>query len=100
MAEKISEDSYALVFGINTFVAVLVQTALTLTVSDQNGLWALNERNQFFVYGGYHACLGVFFGAAVCISYFVSFRGRDGTNCNISPRLNLSADNENRENIL
>lgn len=70
VAQKIREDSYALIFGINTFVALAIQTILTLIVADDVGL-ALGERSQFKIYGGYHGLLGLFF---VIVAFFVIMR--------------------------
>ena len=60
MAKGLKRESYGLVFGINTFAALVLQTALTLVVTDGIGL-ALNPRQQFKVYGGYFAFLGAIF---------------------------------------
>ena len=38
MAASLSMQCYALVFGINTFVALLLQSALTLVLVDTAGL--------------------------------------------------------------
>jgi len=65
VATRISNESYGLIFGINTFIAVLVQTLLTIAVTGEDGL-ALNERNQFKVYGLYNLVLAlIFVGGAV-----------------------------------
>ena len=45
VASKINPDSYGLVFGVNTFMALLFQTILTLIVADDAGL-ALPPRTQ------------------------------------------------------
>ena len=45
VARLISDDSYGLVFGFNTFVALLFQSILTLVVADDAGL-ALPPRTQ------------------------------------------------------
>lgn len=60
VAQVISEDSYGLVFGVNTFVALVLQTILTLIVSDRKGL-ELKEADQFLVYGCCYAVLGIFY---------------------------------------
>lgn len=36
IAKCISEDSYGLIFGVNTFISLLLQTILTLTVVTGN----------------------------------------------------------------
>lgn len=60
IAEQINEDSHGLVFGFNTFIAVCIQTVLTIIVSDKSGL-ALAIRSEFFVYGCYYIILGFAF---------------------------------------
>lgn len=45
MAKELTQDSYGLVFGINTFLALSFQTVLTLIVADQAGL-ALDPKTQ------------------------------------------------------
>ena len=45
MASRIQPDSYGVVFGVNTFMALFFQTILTLVVADDAGL-ALPPRTQ------------------------------------------------------
>ena len=52
IARHINDDSYGLVFGINTFVALAFQSILTFVVCDDAGGLALPPRTQFIVYGG------------------------------------------------
>lgn len=61
VAKNIVEDSYGLIFGVNTFIALALQSVLTLVVVSDVGL-ALKIRTQFLVYGGYFVVLGVVFG--------------------------------------
>jgi len=51
VAKNIPPDSYALVFGVNTFMSLLLQTCLTVVVNSPIGLM-LGIRTQFFVYSG------------------------------------------------
>lgn len=61
IAKFIMEDSYGLVFGLNTLVALLIQTLLTLCfVSGDLGL-ALKPRDQYLVYGGYHIVIAALY---------------------------------------
>jgi len=52
ISQNISQNSYGLAFGINTFVALVFQTILTLVVADDTGL-ALDPKEQFSAYGYY-----------------------------------------------
>ncbi|KAL6116308.1 slc19a3 [Pungitius sinensis] len=60
IASNLSMECYALTFGINTFVALLVQTILTFTVVDEAAL-GLDIVTQFIVYGSYYATISVLF---------------------------------------
>ena len=60
VAQGISKDSCGLIFGMNTFLALVLQTLLTIIVSDERGL-ALDERSQFIVYGACFGVLGIAF---------------------------------------
>ncbi|XP_053978452.1 thiamine transporter 1-like [Hylaeus volcanicus] len=59
IAKHISEDSYGLIFGINTFFALLLQTVLTAIVV--NGNLGLDLRSQYFVYGGYFIAIAMLY---------------------------------------
>ena len=83
VAQGISEDSYGLVFGINTFLALGLQTVLTVVVTDQSGL-ALDERNQFFVLGICYGVLGVAF-IFVAVYTFLRFGCRGDTSHKQNP---------------
>lgn len=61
IAKYIKEDSYGLIFGINTFVALLFQTILTLVVVTSGIGFALPPRQQYFVYGIFHVLVGVMY---------------------------------------
>lgn len=63
LAYAITHDSYALIFGINTFIALVLQSFLTLAVSDEHGL-DLGIRTQFRVYSGYYYFLMLVFVSA------------------------------------
>lgn len=58
VAKDISEDSYGLIFGVNTFIALLAQSLLTFIVVNE---LMLDIRQQFFVYGSYFLVLAVIY---------------------------------------
>ncbi|XP_078677937.1 thiamine transporter 1-like [Branchiostoma floridae x Branchiostoma belcheri] len=68
IAEKLTRERYALVFGCNTFVALLLQTVLTAILVDKKGLDA-SVRTQFIVYGVYFGVIATIFliGSAVSL---------------------------------
>ncbi|CAL8104091.1 unnamed protein product [Orchesella dallaii] len=67
VANNITGDSSGLIFGINRFVALLLQSFLTFAVADKGGL-ALGLRPQFNVYGGYFFVLGGIFAVVVGVT--------------------------------
>lgn len=60
IAVNLTVERYALVFGINTFIALVVQTIITVIVVDQRGL-SLPISTQFLVYGSYFAIIAIIF---------------------------------------
>ncbi|XP_059613858.1 thiamine transporter 2-like [Phlebotomus argentipes] len=61
VAKYLVEDSFALIFGINTMFALLFQTIMTIIVISDVG-FALDPRGQFQVFGWYFVCLAAIFG--------------------------------------
>ncbi|XP_050308768.1 thiamine transporter 1-like [Anthonomus grandis grandis] len=81
IAKVIQEDSYGLIFGINTFVALLIQAILTvLVVSDGVG-FALPPRQQYFVYGVFHVVLGFIYIVVGLTSWLISKRDYRRASC-------------------
>ncbi|MED6290772.1 hypothetical protein CHARACLAT_016862 [Characodon lateralis] len=60
IAANLSMQRYALVFGVNTFGALLLWTLITVVVVDSAGL-GLNVFTQFLIYGSYFAVISVIF---------------------------------------
>ncbi|XP_041118817.1 reduced folate transporter [Polyodon spathula] len=74
IASSLTKELCALVFGVNTFLATILKTIITIIVADKRGL-ALAVHPQFLVYFGYFTLLTViYFGAAanVIIKHFRS----------------------------
>ncbi|XP_043927774.1 thiamine transporter 1 [Protopterus annectens] len=66
IAANLSVERYALVFGVNTFIALLLQTLLTLIVADSSVL-GLDIYTQFLIYATYFAAIAViFFISGIC----------------------------------
>ncbi|XP_017876698.1 thiamine transporter 1-like isoform X2 [Ceratina calcarata] len=59
IAKYVSDDSYGLIFGVNTFFALLLQSVLTAIVL--NGNLNLDVRSQYFVYGSYFIVLAALY---------------------------------------
>uniref|UniRef100_G1RSX2 Solute carrier family 19 member 3 n=1 Tax=Nomascus leucogenys TaxID=61853 RepID=G1RSX2_NOMLE len=69
IAVNLNVERYALVFGINTFIALVIQTIMTVIVVDQRGL-NLPVSIQFLVYGSYFAVIaGIFLMRSMYIIY-------------------------------
>uniref|UniRef100_A0A8B9IH33 Thiamine transporter 1 n=1 Tax=Anser cygnoides TaxID=8845 RepID=A0A8B9IH33_ANSCY len=65
IATNLSVERYALVFGVNTFIALALQTLLTLIVVDASGL-GLDIFTQFMIYASYFAAISlVFLGSGI-----------------------------------
>ncbi|XP_078391181.1 reduced folate transporter [Cetorhinus maximus] len=56
IAASLSKELCALVFGINTFLATILKTIITLIIADKRGL-GLHVNNQFYFYIGYFSLL-------------------------------------------
>lgn len=71
VARYLEEESYGLVFGINTMVALLLQSILTFAVISETG-FALSIIGQFTVYAFYFIIIGVIYFLAVVVECFFS----------------------------
>ncbi|XP_077150956.1 thiamine transporter 1 [Ranitomeya variabilis] len=60
IAANLSMECYALVFGVNTFTALVLQTVMTVIVVDSSGL-GLDLFTQFKIYAGYFAIIAIIF---------------------------------------
>ncbi|XP_020796234.2 thiamine transporter 2 [Boleophthalmus pectinirostris] len=60
IAAGLSMERYALVFGVNTFSALVLQTILVAVVVDTNGL-GLSIIPQFIIYASYFAVIAIVF---------------------------------------
>ncbi|CAG6005230.1 unnamed protein product [Menidia menidia] len=72
IASNLSMECYALTFGINTFIALSLQTIITVIVVDESAL-GLDIVTQFIVYGSYYTCISLLFlirgTYTACITY-------------------------------
>ena len=53
LALNVNHESYAFIFGFNTFIALVMQSILTLVVADKQGL-DLGVRTQVCIYNFFH----------------------------------------------
>lgn len=69
IAVNLSVERYALVFGINTFIALAIQTGMTVAVVGKQGL-GLPVSIQFLTYGSYFSVIaGIFLMRSIYIIY-------------------------------
>ncbi|ELK16303.1 thiamine transporter 1 [Pteropus alecto] len=76
IAANLSMERYALVFGVNTFIALALQTVLTLIVVDASGL-GLEITTQFLIYAGYFALIAVVFLANGMVTITKKYRKQE-----------------------
>ncbi|KAH0945646.1 hypothetical protein HN011_006235 [Eciton burchellii] len=81
VAKYISEDSYGLIFGINTFFALVAQSVLTLIVVNT---LKLEIRQQFYVYGSYFVVLAVIYSTIGIVNFVQHYRSGKSFNFWIS----------------
>ncbi|XP_016950068.1 thiamine transporter 2 [Drosophila biarmipes] len=72
LASSLEEDSFALVFGFNTFVGLILQCILTFVVVSERVNLNLDVFQQFTVYAVYFIVIGVVYSMAVLIHYIWS----------------------------
>uniref|UniRef100_A0A665W581 Solute carrier family 19 member 3b n=1 Tax=Echeneis naucrates TaxID=173247 RepID=A0A665W581_ECHNA len=61
IASKLSMECYALMFGINTFVALSLQAIITVIVVDEAALGLDILSLQFIIYGSYYSAISLLF---------------------------------------
>ncbi|XP_055379398.1 thiamine transporter 1-like [Condylostylus longicornis] len=71
VAKHLEEDSFGLVFGINTFIALVLQTILTVVVVDGHVI-LIDIFGQYLIYSGYFGIIGVTFGCFVLYEWIMT----------------------------
>ncbi|KAM8705827.1 hypothetical protein ACLKA7_010167 [Drosophila subpalustris] len=69
VARNLQEDSFGLVFGINTLLALVFQSLLTVVVISETG-FALNPIGQYTVYAFYFIAVAIIYFISVIIEHF------------------------------
>ena len=67
IAKKMICESYGLVFGVNSFIALIMQSIIMFVVADKRGL-GMKVREQYLVYAGCHLLIAVIFAVSVTIT--------------------------------
>ncbi|XP_030373995.1 thiamine transporter 1 [Scaptodrosophila lebanonensis] len=75
VARNLQEDSFGLVFGFNTLIALVFQSLLTIIVISESG-FALDAVGQYTVYAFYFIAVGMIYFISVVLEYFWK-RGRN-----------------------
>lgn len=84
IAKELPEDSYGMIFGVNTFFAYCIQSILTaIVVSDPFGL-ELNIFQQMNIYGGFLGFVGGIYFILLLVSIIQSI------NCSNTKQIDLS----------
>ncbi|XP_076844944.1 solute carrier family 19 member 3b [Brachyhypopomus gauderio] len=87
IAANLSMECYALTFGVNTFVALGLQTVLTAVVVDNTAL-GLDIVTQFIIYGSCYSAMSLLFllrGLYVAGSYYYTSGGDSAVSCPSEP---------------
>ncbi|KAH8248269.1 hypothetical protein KR038_009876 [Drosophila bunnanda] len=79
LASSLLEDSFALVFGFNTFVGLILQVIMTFVVVSENANLNLDVFQQFTVYAFYFIVIGVIYFVIFFLKYLWSCFGRSKT---------------------
>ncbi|XP_034112713.1 thiamine transporter 1 [Drosophila albomicans] len=69
VARNLQEDSFGLVFGINTLLALVFQSLLTIIVVSETG-FALDPVGQYTVYAFYFIAVAIIYFISVTIEHF------------------------------
>lgn len=77
VAKRLPEDSYGLIFGINTFIALVLQCVLTLLVVTDVFGFDFNIVQQFNIYACCYVALGILY--LVPIKFRIIHFDQDGT---------------------
>ncbi|XP_063264394.1 thiamine transporter 2-like [Prinia subflava] len=97
IAVNLSMERYALMFGFNNFIALLIQTILTIVVVDSRGL-GLDIVTQFLIYGSYFVVIhGIFMIRSICVLVSCKCQRKIARSC--TEQLN-QAEHESREQIV
>lgn len=65
IARAMTCESYGVVFGFNTLISLLLQSMLTLTVTDAHGPFNMSIRDQYVLYSIIHMGIAIIFLLAV-----------------------------------
>jgi thiamine transporter 2/3 len=70
VAKRLAMDSFGLIFGINTMIALVVQTIMTIAVVQNKNL-LLTPREQQLIFGIYFTVLSAIFLVTTLIKFII-----------------------------
>ncbi|KAL5290492.1 SLC19A2.2 family protein [Megaselia abdita] len=73
VARFLEEDSFGLVFGFNTFVALILQTVMNIIILD-GAVLTLGIEEQYMVYAFYFIVIGIIYLVFAILEYFNFFK--------------------------
>ncbi|KAE9555538.1 hypothetical protein FO519_001209 [Halicephalobus sp. NKZ332] len=76
IAKNMVTESYGLVFGVNDFMALIMQSLLVRIVTDNRGL-GMQIRESFLVYAALHAIISLLFFISIIYSLICYCRNKD-----------------------
>lgn len=100
IAKKMICESYGLVFGTNSFVALIMQSFLTFTVSDKHGFFACPVRLQYIIYAALHFGISAVFFCSVVYNVFIYLFNKQKIDPKIGKKFSISTDSINTESSI
>lgn len=73
VARYLEEDSFGLIFGVNTFIALVLQTLLNILVVS-GSVFYLDIIGQYTVYAFYFIVIGIIYFGFVVVEYFYTYK--------------------------
>uniref|UniRef100_A0AC34FLQ2 Reduced folate carrier n=1 Tax=Panagrolaimus sp. ES5 TaxID=591445 RepID=A0AC34FLQ2_9BILA len=93
IAKKMVCESYGLVFGANSFIALIMQSLIMFIVADKRGL-AMPVRQQYVIYAGLHFLIAVIFAVSVAYTVATYFCRKTKIVDQTSPKTTTSAESD------
>lgn len=76
VARYLEEDSFGLIFGVNTFIALVLQTLLNILVVSES-VFCLDIIGQYTVYAFYFIVIGIMYFGFVVVEYCYTYKKVD-----------------------
>lgn len=73
VAKNLAMDSFGLIFGFNTLMALIIQTLMTVVVVS-GSVFELDPKGQYLVFGSYFLVISIVFFVATLLNTFMTKR--------------------------